>query len=88
MFSIFKHEGRLVPSRSDQFDKLYKIHPFLEDLKTNFKLQCNPHHEQAVDEGNGQVKREDVIETTYANETNQKGYQTVVSGRQHQRLLV
>ena len=35
---------------SDDFDKLYKIRPFLEDLKTNFKLQYNPPCEQAVDE--------------------------------------
>ena len=35
---------------SDDFDQLYKIRPFLEDLKTNFKLQYDPHREQAVDE--------------------------------------
>ena len=35
---------------NENFDKLYKVRQFLEDLKANFKVNYNPHREQAVDE--------------------------------------
>lgn len=34
----------------EKYDKLFKVRQFLEDLKTNFKLNYHPHREQAVDE--------------------------------------
>ena len=40
-----------MPRPGDEnFDKLYKVRQFLEDLKANFKVNYNPHREQAVDE--------------------------------------
>ena len=30
-------------------DKLYKVQQFFKHLKANFKVNYNPHHEQAVD---------------------------------------
>lgn len=40
-----------MPRPGDEnFDKLFKVRQFLEDLKTNFKVNYHPHHEQAVDE--------------------------------------
>ena len=32
------------------FDKLFKVREFLNDLNTNFRINYNPHREQAVDE--------------------------------------
>lgn len=32
------------------FDKLFKVREFLNDLNTNFRVNYNPHREQAVDE--------------------------------------
>lgn len=43
-------DSRMPAPGSEDHDKLYKIRPFLEDLKTNFKVQYGPHREQAVDE--------------------------------------
>ena len=45
-----KDNSTMPAARVEDFDKLYKIRPFLDDLKTNFKVQYNPHREQAVDE--------------------------------------
>lgn len=40
-----------MPRPGDEhFDKLFKVHKFLNDLKTNFKVNYHPHREQAVDE--------------------------------------
>jgi len=40
-----------MPRPGDEnFDKLFKVRQFLEDLKTNFKVNYHPHREQAVDE--------------------------------------
>lgn len=40
-----------MPRPGDEnFDKLYKVRQFLEDLKAKFKVNYNPHREQAVDE--------------------------------------
>ena len=40
-----------MPQCGDQnFDKLSKVRKFLDDLNTNFRLNYNPHKEQAVDE--------------------------------------
>ena len=40
-----------MPQPGDEnFDKLFKVRQFLEDLKTNFKVNCHPHREQAIDE--------------------------------------
>ena len=47
-FLVCQHLPRTAGS--DEFDKLSKICQFLEDLKTNFKLQYNPHCDQGVDE--------------------------------------
>ncbi|KAL9977547.1 hypothetical protein ACROYT_G014964 [Oculina patagonica] len=51
LYNIHVNDNSKIPAAgSDQYDKLYKIRPFLKDLKTNFKVQNNPHREQAVDE--------------------------------------
>lgn len=40
-----------MPRPGDEhFDKLFKVRKFLNDLKTNFKVNYHPHREQAVDE--------------------------------------
>ena len=40
-----------MPQRGDEnFDKLFKVRNFLEDLNTKFSLNYNPHREQAIDE--------------------------------------
>ena len=40
-----------MPQRDDEsYDKLYKVRPFIESLKTNFRLQYHPHCEQSIDE--------------------------------------
>ena len=32
------------------FDKLFKVREFIDDLKTNFQINYAPHREQAVDD--------------------------------------
>ena len=40
-----------MPKAGDEnFDKLYKVRQFIEDLKTNFKINYHPHRDQSVDE--------------------------------------
>lgn len=40
-----------MPQRGDEnFDKLFKVRNFLEDLNTKFRLNYNPHRQQAIDE--------------------------------------
>ena len=40
-----------MPQRGEpNFDKLFKVREFLNDLNTNFRINYNPHREQAVDE--------------------------------------
>ena len=40
-----------MPQRgSPEFDKLYKISPFINEIKTNFLMQYHPNEHQAIDE--------------------------------------
>ena len=40
-----------MPARGEPgFDKLYKVRPLLDFLKTSFKQQYSPHYIQAIDE--------------------------------------
>jgi len=40
-----------MPQRGDEnFDKLFNVRNFLEDLNTKFRLNYNPHRQQAIDE--------------------------------------
>lgn len=48
---IHLNDNSLLPSRQDaSYDKLYKIRPFIEQLKQNFQNYYGPTMEQAVDE--------------------------------------
>ena len=59
-----------MPARGQPgFDKLYKVRPLLDALKTRFKQQYSPHYIQAVDEAVIAYKG---IYTIYTNETHQK----------------
>ena len=50
LFNMHVNDNLTMPAaRAEDSDKLYKIRPFLDDLKTNFKVQYNSHREQAVD---------------------------------------
>lgn len=41
---------KMLPRDNPTFDKLFKVRPFIESIKGNFKLQFNPHEHQSVDE--------------------------------------
>ena len=50
-YNIHLCDNSQMPQCGDQnFDKLSKVRKFLDDLNTNFRLNYNPHKEQAVDE--------------------------------------
>ena len=57
------------------FDKLFKVREFLNDLNTNFRINYNPHPEQAVDEAMIKHKGR---ETVHAYEAHKEGDQDVV----------
>ena len=40
----------MLPRDNPDFDKLFKVRPFIDSLKANFKLQYMPHEELSVDE--------------------------------------
>ena len=42
--------SKMPQSGEPNFDKLFKVREFLNDLNTNFRINYNPHREQAVDE--------------------------------------
>ena len=51
-----------MPQRDDEsYDKLYKVRPFIESLKTNFRLQYHPHCEQSIDEAMVKYKGRTVL---------------------------
>jgi len=41
---------KMPQPRDPNFDKLFKVREFLNDLNTNFRINYNPYREQAVDE--------------------------------------
>ena len=50
-YNIHLCDNFQMPQCGDQnFDKLFKVRKFLDDLNTNLWLNYNPHREQAVDE--------------------------------------
>ena len=62
-----------MPARGQPgFDKLYKVRPLLDALKTRFKQQYSPHYIQAVDEAMIANKGRNLSKTIYTNETHQK----------------
>ena len=62
-----------MPARGQPgFDKLYKVRPLLDALKTRFKQQYSPHYIQAVDEAMIAYKGRNLSKAIYANETHQK----------------
>ena len=42
--------SKMARPGDQNFDKLFKVREFLNDLNTNFRINYNPHREQAVDE--------------------------------------
>ncbi|KAJ8940340.1 hypothetical protein NQ318_011323, partial [Aromia moschata] len=49
--NVHLNDNNLMPGRnSNNFDKLYKVRPFLEKLRTNFKMCLNLDKNLAVDE--------------------------------------
>ena len=62
-----------MPARGQPgFDKLYKVRPLLDALKTRFKQQYSPHYIQAVDEAVIAYKGRNLSRAIYTNETHQK----------------
>lgn len=62
-----------MPARGQPgFDKLYKVRPLLDALKTRFKQQYSPHYIQAVDEAVIAYKGRNLSKAIYTNETHQK----------------
>ena len=62
-----------MPARGQPgFDKLYKVRPLLDALKTRFKQQYSPHYIQAVDEAMIAYKGRNLSKAIYTNETHQK----------------
>ena len=50
-YNIHLCDNSQMPQCGDQnFDKLFKVRKFLDDLNTDLRLNYNPHREQAVDE--------------------------------------
>ena len=65
-----------MPQRGEpNFDKLFKVREFLNDLNTNFRINYNPHREQAVDEA---IQGKDFPEAVHAYEAHKEGGQDVV----------
>ena len=46
----FNSNATMRQRDDESYDKLYKVRPFIESLKTNFRLQYHPHCEQSIDE--------------------------------------
>ena len=62
-----------MPARGQPgFDKLYKVKPLLDALKTRFKQQYSPHYIQAVDEAVIAYKGRNLSKAIYTIETHQK----------------
>lgn len=50
-YNIHLCDNSQMPQRGDEnFDKLFKVRSFMENLNTKFRLNYNPHREQAIDE--------------------------------------
>lgn len=77
-----------MPRAGDKnFDKLYKVHQFLEDFKTNFKLNYHLLTQWSICRwGYDQIQGENITQTIHAYETYQKGHKDVVLGRRYQWL--
>lgn len=55
---IHLDDNSVIPKRgSDNFDKLYKVLPFLDTIKINFQACLQPHENIAVDESLIKFKR-------------------------------
>ena len=56
------NNNETMPQRDqDNYDKLYKVRPFIESLKTNFQIQYHPHCEQSIDEAMVKYKGRTVL---------------------------
>ncbi|PFX26968.1 PiggyBac transposable element-derived protein 5 [Stylophora pistillata] len=50
-YNIHLCDNSQMPQRGDEnFDKLFKVRSFMENLNTKFRMNYNPHREQAIDE--------------------------------------
>ena len=56
------NDNETMPQRDqDNYDKLYKVRPFIENLKINFQIQYHPHCEQSIDEAMVKYKGRTVL---------------------------
>lgn len=73
--NIHLNDNNLMPNRgSPNFDKLYKVRPFLEQLKKNFKACLCPHENLAVDESMIKFKGRSTIKEYMPAKPVKRGY--------------
>lgn len=58
------------------FDNLFKVREFLNDLNTNFQIDYNPHSKLSM--SNDRVQGKDLPEAVHAYEAHKEGDQDVV----------
>lgn len=69
------NDNNVIPARgTDNYDKLYKLRPFLTSLKTNFQTSFQPHENVAVDESMIKFKGRVSIKQFMPNKPVKRGY--------------
>lgn len=73
------NDNSVIPPRgSDTYDKLYKVRPFLESLKTNFQACLQPHENIAVDESMIKFKGRSYLKQYMPKKPIKRGYKVWV----------